>query len=658
MKILLINPSGWQKDSVNLGLAYLAASLKQAGYPTLILDLNRNEMNDWYLMQTAKDYAPLLIGISVKTATANEGGRIANMLSQEIPETLLLAGGPHITISAESYMKAFPAFHYAVMGEGEQSIVELVKTIAADKPVDAIRGLVFRKGGQDIINNWSPPENLDDLPLPDLDSIEGFNWNGFRYPIVTSRGCPFQCTYCCVNKLTGSRKWRSRSAENVLDELEYIVRKKGISAFEIWDDNFTLNINRAKEICRGLIQRKLNLSWYCHNGIRADRIDSELAHLMKQAGCTSIAFGIESGNVETFDSIKKGEPLSAVVRAVKIVKKTGIKAIGYFIIGLPGDNLERFIETIRFQRSLKLDNYIFGMLIPYPKTEVWDVVQNSGKMFCDITRTQHFSSDIVPISFELPGFPKQDMIRAFYIARYFSLYDAVQKIINRGETPFVAYHMSQEIETSLAGMIIACDPHTKHFIIGIADTNKVFELPSFAQLPKGLSIRFQLVFSKQLLNSVQIIVSYQGLMEKGVVVSNTSLLVVEPSIPLIIEVKKRIQLPFPMPELILSVFGVVTALPNVFRELGVIKLSEIIARRIHDRYPQLIDRLRPILISQNINLGDRNLIRKMFYSICKLPQWALSIPWQIYQYAQTKKKLKNLNPEKKVFPYDDYPSYM
>lgn len=656
MNILLINPPGWQKESINLGLSYLSAALKRAGYSTLILDLNRYEMSDWTLVQKVKDFAPSIIGISVKTATANEGGRIAHVLSAEFHGAVFIVGGPHVTICAENYMREFPVFHYAIMGEGEQNIVELAEAIINNKPVIAIKGLVFRKDGQVIINNWSPPGNLDDLPLPDLDSIEGFNWNGFRYPIVTSRGCPFQCTYCCVNKLTGSRKWRSRSAGNVLDELEYIVRNKGINVFEIWDDNFTLSIKRAKEICRGLIERKLNLSWYCHNGIRADRIDPELAYLMKKAGCTSIAFGIESGNPETFDSIKKGEPLSAVVNAVKIVKNAGIKAIGYFIIGLPGDTLERFIETVRFQRSLKLDHYVFGILIPYPKTEVWDIVQNSGTMLCDITRTQHFSNDIVPISFELHGFPKQDMIRAFYIARYFPLYDAVQKIIDGGQTPVVVYHMSPEIENALAGMIIACDPNTNHFVIGITDKNKIFELPSFSQLPKGLSIGFQAAFSKELLNSAQIIVSYQGLIEKDIVFSNSSLLLVEPSIPLMIEVRKKIKLLLPMPESVLSVFGVLAALPNVFRQLGIIKLSEIIARRIHERYPRLINRLGPILISQNI--GDRNLIIKILYRFYELLQLAFLMPWHIYQYARTKKKLRKLKPEKKDFPYDDYSSYM
>ena len=200
--------------------------------------------------------------------------------------------------------------------------------------------------------------------------------------------------------------------------MEYIVKTKKINSLAIWDDNFTLNIERAKEICREIIKRKLSLTWYCHNGIRADRIDIKLARLMKRAGCTSLAFGIETGSHDVFDSIKKGESLSDILKAIKIVKKVGIQAVGYFIIGLPGDNLKKFINTVRFQRALKLDHYIYGMLVPYPKTKVWDMIQTQGQLFCDITQTQHFKDDMVPVSFELPGFPKQDMIKAFYITKY------------------------------------------------------------------------------------------------------------------------------------------------------------------------------------------------------------------------------------------------
>lgn len=657
MRILLINPSGWQKESINLGLAYLSSALKAAGHSTLILDLNRNEMTDWTLLNKAKDYSPSIIGISVKTATANEGGRLANILSSTFNDAIFVVGGPHITLCAESYMEAFPVFNYAVMGEGEQSIVELVNGIAEDRTFNAISGLVYRKEGNITANRFSPPENLNDLLMPDLDAIERFDWSGFRYPIVTSRGCPFDCIYCCVNKLTDSRRWRARSVNNVVDELEYVVRMKGIKTFEIWDDNFTLNIKRAKEICRALIERKLNLSWYCHNGIRADRIDQELASLMKKAGCTSIAFGIESGNPETFDSIKKGEPLSAVVNAVKIVKKAGIKAVGYFIIGLPGDTIKKFIETVRFQRSLKLDSFIFGMLIPYPKTAVWDIVQSRGKIFCDITYTQHFSSDIVPVSFELPEFPRQDMIRAFYIAKFFPLYEAVQQIVDEGKVPVVAYMTNSQMKKTLAGMIIACHHNVQHIILGHTEKNEIHKLPSFSQVPEGISLAFHRTMPCDISKDRLIIVSHSDNISKSIFSGNTRILLVEPAIPLTVLVRKYVKLPVTFPDTVLSILGLFSAFPEILSEFGRDKAFEMILTLIKKRHVVLINRIAPYVISSNI--GNRSLIIKVLYRFYEILQLVLLMPWQIYQYSRTKKKLKMIKSKRKSnYPYDDYSSYM
>jgi radical SAM superfamily enzyme YgiQ (UPF0313 family) len=582
-RVLLINPSGWQKESTNLGLAYLSSALKEAGYPTLVLDINRYQLSDRVLTERVLDYSPRVIGISVKTATANSGGHIANLLSPVCPDVIFVAGGPHLTLCAESYMNDFSVFNYGIMGEGEKHLVELVDALSNNSAVNKLKGLVYRIDGRIQINRWHPPDDLNDLPLPDFDSIEGFEWEDFRYPILTSRGCPFQCIYCCVNKLTGSRKWRSRSASNVVDELEHIAQTKGIKSFEVLDDNFTLNIKRAKKICREIIDRKLNFSWYCHNGIRADRIDRELAMLMKQAGCTSVAFGIESGNPKTFDSIKKGEPLSTVIKAVKLVKEVGIKAVGYFIIGLPGDTLDKFIETIRFQRSLKLDDYIYGMLIPYPKTEVWDMVKTRGKIFCEITSTQHFSSDIVPISFEMPDFPKQDMVRAFYISKFYDLYEAVQRIIDKGQIPPVVVYIStpENIE-HLPGMIIACDPKTQHIINGDADEKALFQLKSLSQVPGEISITFSRTMPRDL-SKENIIVACQGKsIPKGLILRNTNMVLINPRLAnyLLVQVRKHIINKWNIPDFLLSILGYLPGIYNVIKRYGIENISKAVLTKV------------------------------------------------------------------------------
>jgi uncharacterized radical SAM superfamily protein len=517
------------------------------------------------------------------------------------------------------------------MGEGEKCIVELVGALSNNKPLSSIDGLVFRKDSHIIVNRWCPPEDLDNLSLPDLDSIEGFDWRDFRYPVVTSRGCPFQCTYCCVNKLTGSRKWRSRSAKNVVDELKHVTRTKGIKSFEIWDDNFTLSIKRAKEICRELIYSKINLSWYCHNGIRADKMDRELVILMKQAGCTSIAFGIESGNSETFDSIKKGEPLSIIVDAVKLVKEVGIKAVGYFIIGLPGDTLDKFIETVRFQRSLQLDNYIFGMLIPYPKTEVWDVVQARGKMLCDVTRTQHFGSNIVPISFELPDFPKCDMVRAFYIAKFFELYEAVQQIIDNGQRPIVVYMTTPQVNEYLPGIFVACDPYTLHVVVRETDEDTLSKLPSFSQVPEGLklNIKYCRGIPHDLSKDTTVFVYNKGLMLTSLLFTNTNMFRIyfKNSEAVIVQVRKHMKYKLAIYEFVLGIIGFSKCASTLIQQYGMKKIDKV-----------MLNQIRLLLIG---------IIKKFPLTL-----------WCIICMASAKKELWLMKHTKKDFPYDDYPSYM
>lgn len=450
--IVLINPQGWQKQSTNLGLALIAGALKMFGFRPVIFDSNSNNYTDEELKEEISRLNPLAIGYSAKTATVNEAVRLCKYLKAYFPLTKMVIGGPHVTLCGRDLLKEQDVFDAGVLSESEIAASKVFLHYAAELSPFDIENAIYRQNGDVTENSFSPPQDINFPFWPDFDCIHDFSWEGYRYPIVTSRGCPFQCIYCCVNKLTGDKKWRSRTPEHILAELEYVKAKHNISQFEIWDDNFTLDINRAKEICRLLIKKGIGLSWWCHNGIRADKIDEELAHLMKEAGCTSVAFGIESGSPTAFESIKKGELLDDVVRAVKIAKKAGIQTVGYFIIGLPGDNLETFIKTVEFQRGLNLDHFTFGMLIPYPKTELWDIIHHEGRMLLDVTQTQHFSDDIVPISFELPSFPPADMTRAYYISRYYELYAYLKK---RNRAAHIIFDLEEPAHKHLFGLLLA-----------------------------------------------------------------------------------------------------------------------------------------------------------------------------------------------------------
>ena len=429
MRILLINPPGWQKGSTNLGLCYLAGNLIANSHEVLIFDLNEaNEPHEALVLKT-KEFAPDIIGFSLKTSTAKAAFLISKIIKKGYKKAVHVAGGPHITLDFKGSLLENTDIKYCFLGESDISFIDFVNRLEKKEPVEDIPGIAYVKNGKVVVTKQKYIDDLDALSYPSLEAIKNFNFKDFRYPIITSRGCPYLCTYCCVRLVCGS-KWRPRSPENAIDELRIAKEKFGIKTFEILDDNFTLDRARAKRFCRLLIESRLRLSWYCHNGIRADRIDAELAKIMKKAGCSSVALGIESGNAEVFDSIKKGEPLEAIVDAVKCIKSAGMRVVGYFIIGLPGDSLDKFKRTIKFQQSLELDDYNYGILNPYPHTEVYDIIKRDGKILMDIKDSSHFSNDLT-IPFEMPEFPKEDMEKAYYLAKLQKVQKALEDSENK-----------------------------------------------------------------------------------------------------------------------------------------------------------------------------------------------------------------------------------
>lgn len=414
MRVLLINPPGWQSGSVSLGLGYLASIMLRDGHEVTVLDETGKTLDESQLARKALEFRPDIVGYHCKTAQANAAARISKAIKDVLPKALHVVGGPHVTLCHEEYLSENPHFDYGFLGEADENFSEFVARVARGEPVDGIPGLAYRKDGRLLHSERKMIVDLDALPQPNFDLIEGFDWAGFRYPLLTSRGCPYDCNFCSV-PLISSKRFRQRSPADCIDELRRVKKEKGITCFEILDDNLTLNMKRAKEFCRELIEADLGLSWYCHNGIRADRLDQELAHLMKAAGCTSIAFGIESGDQDVFRRVNKGEELHHITDAIEMTRIAGMQTVGYFIIGLPGDNLPAVKKTIAFQRTLKLDHYVYGIFIPYPGTSGRDDVLKEGRIIRDIKETNHFS-DRPQISIEYPYFTKEEIEEAYYLA--------------------------------------------------------------------------------------------------------------------------------------------------------------------------------------------------------------------------------------------------
>lgn len=420
MRILLINPPGWQKESINVGLSYLAAAVLKEGHGVKIFDINISNQPPQVVADRVKEFSPQVIGFSVKTATVQPACIISRSIKKVYNKAIHVAGGPHISLAYEEFLRENHEFDYAFIGESDISFPDFIKKVNSNKELSGISGICYRNKDKIVATEKEIISDLDSLPFPNFNVIDTFQPDRFRYPLITSRGCPYSCIYCCVS-LISSKKWRARSVENILKELKHAKERYNIGNFEILDDNFTLHLNRAKEFCRQLKSEKFNFTWYCHNGIRADKLDWELAKLMKRSGCTSVAIGVESGDKKIFNSIKKGEKLSHIVQAVHLIKKAGMRTVGYFIIGLPGDDLNGTLKTIKFQQFLGLDDFTYGILTPYPGTEVWSIIKEKGKILVDIKDVYHFS-DKLTVPIEYPGFSSSQIEEAYYLATYWNLH--------------------------------------------------------------------------------------------------------------------------------------------------------------------------------------------------------------------------------------------
>jgi radical SAM superfamily enzyme YgiQ (UPF0313 family) len=419
-KLVLIDSLGWQDGLFNLGLAYLVASLRQAGHEAEVLDLNNRFRTPDEVVAEIGLRRPDYVGFSVKSATFANAVELHRKLEAVFPEMTYVYGGPHVTLSGPSILDEAPRAYF-LRGDAEYTIVDLVtRHEAGERVFPDIAGLVYRDpGGEARANEIKFHKDINDLPLPDFstfDSIASFR----TYPLLTSRGCPYKCTYCSVPAISGSL-WVYRNAESVMRELDHVINHLGMRSVVIVDDNFTIHKRRAESICQAVIDRGYEFVWSCGNGIRADRIWPDLAELMYQAGCREVAFGIESWDADVFARLTKGEELSHIKHGVEVVRAAGIKVTGFFMIGLPGSTYRKDLRTLAMARRLGLDNYYFGLTVPYPGTELWDWAQANARFLIPWQNSYHISEvfrdglerlKLEPV-FDTPEYPAEERRRMF-----------------------------------------------------------------------------------------------------------------------------------------------------------------------------------------------------------------------------------------------------
>ena len=360
-----------------LGLAYTAAFLESKGIVCSIIDANLLQLSEEDVLTKIRDSDPDLVGISFNVATVKEAIFLARA-SKQLGKRVIM-GGPSSKGELKNILEKSGA-DCIVRGEGE---IVTWNLLASDFALADVKGIAYLANGTVV---HTPEEekikDLDALPfpayhlLPDLDLYHNRSRRHPIAPMLTSRGCPYGCSFC-GSAYTG---WRPRSPENVVREITYLMKKFGVRQVDILDDNFSMNLERAEEICDLIIAQKLDILITFPNGLRADRLTERLVEKMAQAGVYRTGVGIESGDQRIVNNINKSLKLEQVKLALSWLRKHNIVSFGYFQFGLPGETKESMQRTIDFALEVNPNWANFGITTPLPGTPLYKELQKQGKL--------------------------------------------------------------------------------------------------------------------------------------------------------------------------------------------------------------------------------------------------------------------------------------
>lgn len=390
MNITLINPKlkTWSPNVYPpLGLLYIASVLEQNDYKVKILDMNSHNISDKKLIKELDNTD--ITGITGMITEFDEVIRLTKVIRRNTSAPIILGGALATTWTEKVLINSWA--DYAVRGEGEVIILNLIEAIKRKDDMSRVKGIAYKKFGKVIIN---PPEepikDLDLIPFPARHLLDmtrytthhfkSFGVNNVKHSksttIVSSRGCPFSCIFCY--KEMWGYKWRGRSASNILQEIIKLKNDYGFNSFVFNDDTFVMDKERVLEFCQLIKDSGVKFKWYC-NG-RVNLMNEEVLKAMSESGCVGIAYGIESGTQEILNFIKKGITIEQIENITKLTKKYGIHVTGYFMLGMLGETKETMQATLELARRLDLDFYGFSITTPMQGTPLYAMAQEQGKL--------------------------------------------------------------------------------------------------------------------------------------------------------------------------------------------------------------------------------------------------------------------------------------
>lgn len=428
--ILLVHPLGYKKEASRrdvsrlanimppLGLASISAYLEREGVESAVVDCYAHPYSDSAIERYLFEKRPAFIGLSCTTSTFLDGIRIGEMAKDICPGIKVIFGGPHVSALKARILEEFPIVDYCVIGEGEVTLTELIKS--AGENAAFIQGLVYRDGRDGISTTGyrSNITDLDTLPFPAYQKLKGYPWAYklpiFNYPrtpnasCISSRGCPYACSYC--DRSVFQRSFRYNSAGYVYEHLKHLKTHFSIRHINFYDDQFTFNRERILVLTQAMIERPLSMTFNC--AVRAEHIDMDLLRQMKKAGCWMISLGIENGDRDVLALHRKNADLDMISEKIHMIKHAGIRTKGLFMVGLPGETESSIKKSIEYHLSLPIDELNVAKFTPFPGTPLYQNIHELGEF-----NEEWEKMDCMNFLFIPKGITK-DMLERYFIKFY------------------------------------------------------------------------------------------------------------------------------------------------------------------------------------------------------------------------------------------------
>lgn len=376
-----------------LGLAYIASSLERAGHEVRLIDAIAENLTKEEVRQRIREFSPKVVGVTAMTPTFKGAMEAAQIAKEEGAITVM--GGVHMALFAAETL-TYDYVDYGVIGEGEETIIDLCDAIENDKAVSSIEGLAYKNGSEIKVGSPKLIANLDDLPFPAYNLLPMHLYSSIiGYDTATtmmgSRGCPYKCTFCY--KTPSDKKYRRRNVKSIVDEIEHVMDKYNVKEIMFYDD--LMPKPYVHELCNELLERKVKVAWEVPQ--RVNLVDRESLHLMKRAGCRMLRYGVEQGDPDMMQIIEKRTTQNEVINAFKWTHEAGIETFAYFIVGYINETDETMRSTVDLAKAIDPKYVMFTKAVPLPDTKLMDDAVKQGFIKSDYWQNFVLGKEMEPI---------------------------------------------------------------------------------------------------------------------------------------------------------------------------------------------------------------------------------------------------------------------